>query len=129
MNALKYVSLLSIFLVAAAGCARTRTNVTGTITRDGKPLEWSTENGFLLVIFVPENRRSDGEVYRAEAQMDGTFKLNEIRSGRYKVAIQQFDEKFNDALNHKYDPAKSPLRYEVTDDGQVIDIDLPKELP
>src|SRR5262245_56825495 len=129
MNALKYLPVLLICLIAASGCARTRTNVSGTITRDGKPLEWGTENGFLLVIFVPENRRSDGEVYRAEAQMDGTYKLNEIRSGRYKVAIQQFDEKFNDALNHKYDPGKSPLRYEVTDDGQVIDIDLPKELP
>ena len=34
-----------------------------------------------------------------------------------------------DALNHVYDPGATPLVYDVTHDGQVIDIDLPKDLP
>ena len=44
------------------------------------------------------------------------------------VAIHQFDERHMDSLQNKYDPVKTPLRVDVTDDGQVIDIDLPKDL-
>jgi len=46
------------------------------------------------------------------------------------VAIHQFiDDRHKDALANKYDPVKTPLRVEVMEDGQVIDITLPKELP
>jgi hypothetical protein len=100
------------------------------ITRDGKPLEWDSEGGHLLVLFIPENRRADGAVYRADTDREtGAFRIAEIRAGRYLVAVQQFDERHNDALGHKYDPSKSPLRYKVNESGQVIDIDLPKDSP
>ena len=56
--------------------------------------------------------------------------IDAIPAGTYRVAIQQFDEKHNDALQHKYNPPSTPLLYEVTrEDDQVIDIDLPKKLP
>ena len=104
--------------------------ISGTITRDGKPLEWSKEGGLFLVIFVPVNRRPGQDPILAESDRDtGTYRIPEIRSGRYMVAIHQFDERHTDALANKYDPVKTPLRVDVDDDGQVIDIDLPKELP
>lgn len=117
--------ILGLVLVAAIGCA-TKSNVTGTITRGGKPLTWKSEEGHLLVIFLPEDRDANPNTYRAETDREtGSYRIASIPAGTYRVAVQQFDEKHNDALNHKYDPAKTTLRYEVTSDNQVIDVDLP----
>lgn len=105
-------------------------NVSGKITRDGKPLVWKSEGGHLLVLFVPETRRANQDPYMAEVdRAAGTYKVTGVKAGRYKVAIQQFDERHNDALNGKYDPGHTQHVVEVQEDGQVIDIDLPKELP
>jgi len=104
--------------------------ISGTITRDGKPLEWPKKDGLFLVIFVPENRGPGQDPILAESDRNtGTYRIHEIRSGRYMVAIHQFDERHMDALANRYDPYKTPLRVDVDEDGQVIDIDLPKELP
>jgi hypothetical protein len=128
MRNFKYLTLALI--VVATGCSGKRSDISGTITRDGKPLEWTSEGGHLLVIFVPEDRKPNQDPYLAESdRAAGTFRIPEIKAGRYLVAIHQFDEHHQDALHNKYDPFKSPLRYEVLEDGQVIDIDLPKELP
>lgn len=105
-------------------------NVSGKVTRDGKPLAWKSEGGHLLVLFVPETRRVGQDPYLAETdRAAGTYRVAGVKTGRYRVAIQQFDEKHADALNSKYDPAQTKLVVEVTADGQVIDIDLPKDLP
>jgi len=128
---------LVIVLVAAAAIlvylavgGGTRTNIGGTITRDGKPLVWKDDGGHLLVMFVPEDRKPGQDPYAAETDRTaGTFRIPQIKAGRYLVAIQQFDDRHQDALRSKYDPSKSPLRVDVTEDGQVIDIDLPKDLP
>ncbi|HEX3149884.1 MAG TPA: hypothetical protein VHR66_17540 [Gemmataceae bacterium] len=124
------VSLVLALLVAATSCSGKRTNITGTITRDGKPLEWKSEGGHLLVIFVPVPRRENQDPYLAETDREaGTYRIDEIRAGRYMVAIHQFDERHGDSLANKYDPVHTPLIVEVEEDGQVIDIDLPKDLP
>jgi hypothetical protein len=125
MKALVRLALALALMTGAIGCARP-CNISGTITRDGKPLVWTSDEGHLLVIFVPANRKANRDVYRAETDREaGTYRINGILSGRYRVAIQQFDEKHNDALGHKYNPGKTQLEYDVTADGQVIDIDLP----
>jgi hypothetical protein len=104
-------------------------DITGTITRDGKPLAFSSEEGQFLVLFFPEPRRGR-DPYQAETdRATGTFKVSGIKSGRYRVAIYMFNAKFLDDLQNKYDPNHTPLEYRVTDDGQVLNIDLPKELP
>jgi len=104
-------------------------DITGTITRDGKPLAFSSEEGQFLVLFFPEPRRGR-DPYRADTdRATGTFKVNGIKSGRYRVAIYMFNEKFLDDLRNKYDPNHTPLECSVTDDGQVLTIDLPKHLP
>lgn len=71
----------------------------------------------------------DDPVLAESDRATGTYRIAEIKSGRYMVAIHQFDARHMDALQNKYDPVKTPVRVKVTDDGQVIDIDLPKELP
>ena len=130
MHALTRAGLVLVLVVAAAGCQSKRTNISGTITRDGKPLVWESEGGHLLVIFVPEDRKPGQDPILAESDKEtGTYRIHQIPPGAYLVAIHQFDEKHMDALHNKYDPAKTALRVEVVEDNQVIDVDLPKELP
>ena len=113
-------------LVGGRTCA-----VSGTITRDGKPLEWPTEQGEFIVLFVPEPRKENQDPYQAETdRATSTYRVPAIRAGTYRVAIHQFvTEHHRDALQNRYDPFKTSLLKEVTEDGQVIDIDLPKDLP
>ena len=59
----------------------------------------------------------------------GTYRLAEIPAGKYTIAIQQFDERFMDAFNKQFDAYRTNIHCEITDDNQVIDIDLPKDLP
>ena len=104
-------------------------DISGTITRDGKPLVFSSQEGLFLVLFFPEPR-GGRDPYQAETdRTTGTFRVSGIKSGHYRVAIHMFNERSLDDLQNKYDPNHTPLMYEVTDDGQVLDIDLPKELP
>src|SRR5262245_43464373 len=109
--------MVGLALVAGAvGCGK-KSNVHGTITRDGKPLVWKSEGGHLLVVFVPEDREADPNTYRAETDREtGEYRIAAIPAGKYRVAIQQFDEKHNDALRHTYDPAATTLTYEVNSD-------------
>jgi hypothetical protein len=137
MHRLARLGLVLLFVVAVAVVVglvvagpSERTNITGTITRDGKPLVWDSEGGHLLVLFVPEDRKPDQDPYRAETdRAAGTYRIPSIPAGRYLVAVQQFDDRHRDALQTKFDAYRTPLRFEVVADGQVIDIDLPKDLP
>src|SRR5262245_34012048 len=67
--------------------------ISGTITRDGKPLEWKTDNGVLLVLFVPMDRVKDANVYRAMKtdRKTGHYAITNIPPGPYRVSIQQQD--------------------------------------
>jgi hypothetical protein len=115
--------------VGATGCVEYKSNITGTVTRDGKPLVWKSEGGYLLVLFVPEDR-SKFSPRHAETDRDtGTFRMAELPAGKYTIAIQQFDERYMDALNKQFDAYRTTIRCEITEDNQVIDIDLPKDLP
>lgn len=121
------LALVLILVVATTSCNGNRTDITGSITRDGKPVVIEGEEGHILVLFLPEKWKSNSQVFRAEVdRTSGTFRISEIRTGRYLVAIQQFDARHNDALGSKYNPGISPLRADVTENGQVIDFDLPK---
>lgn len=124
------ISLAVKHLLATGGLTR-EVSITGTITRDGKPLEWQGEKRLLLVTFMPENRESTFDVFPADCDTEaGTFRIAKIPRGRYQVCIQQNDpHPLQDLLNFAFDPAHSTLYCEVTRDGQVVDIDLPKELP
>src|SRR5947209_4485205 len=87
--------LLLVCLTAAFfvfGRKQPKYTISGTITRDGKPLEWKGDNGVLDVKFVPLDREADPNVYKADTDRDaGTFTIVGIPPGSYRVSIQQMD--------------------------------------
>jgi hypothetical protein len=119
------VCLLAL-LAGFTGCGGSKkVSVSGTVTRGGEKMTWPN-GGILLVIFIPEDRQRDTNVYNATTDTaTSTYKIDALPAGKYTVAVQQFDTKFMDALGGKYDPGHTELAYEVTQNGQVIDIDVP----
>jgi hypothetical protein len=114
----------------AAGCGEEKKcSISGKITHGGQPLAWKTENSQLLVIFSRVGSDKNDEVYSAQTDRDqGTFTIKNIPPGEYIVAVQQFDPlPGNDAFGHQFNLAKSTIRKTVGHDGQVIDVDVPKE--
>jgi hypothetical protein len=105
--------------------------ISGTVTRDGKPLVWKTENGRLDVKFVPLDRERDRNVYRA-LQTDaksGTYKIEGIPPGSYRVSIQQQDpDSRYDLLNFALGTDKSPILRDVSKDDDAFDIDFTSEM-
>ena len=72
-----------VALVALVGCGQQGTQLkgiqaTGTATLDGTPLEMG------LIMFEPEG---GGESSSSQITKDGSFKLYDIKPGRYKVAV------------------------------------------
>ena len=127
----RLVSLLCLFALLAglSGCGGRPVGISGTITHGGKKLTWPG-GGYLLVVFSPENATQTSKVYAATTDIaTSSYRVETIPTGRYRVAIQQFSEKHMDALGGGYDPGHTTLLYEVVQDGQVIDIDLPAEVP
>ena len=107
-------------------------SVHGKVTRDGKPLEWDDpgENPLLRIIFFPEDREKYINFYPADSNVsDGTYSIAKIPTGTYKVSIQQNANPKKDLLNFAFDPAHTTLKFEIKQDGQEINIDLPKDLP
>lgn len=107
-------------------------SIHGKVTRDGKPLVWddSSDNPMLRVIFFPEDREKNINFYPAESNVeDGTFSVAKIPTGTYTVSVQQNANPKRDLLNFAFDPAHTTLKFDVTQDGQEINIDLPKVLP
>lgn len=113
-------------LVALTGCGTKKAGISGTVTRGGEKLTWP-DGGYLVVVFIPEDRDRDPNVYPAtRTDLEAsTYEIEGIPPGRYKVALQQMDPKHNDALGRAYNPSATTLEREVTSDGGTIDIDVP----
>ncbi len=124
-NVIPRVCLLSL-LVGLAGCGADRKiAISGTVTRGGEKLTWP-DGGLLLVIFFPEDRVRNPDVYSAETNIaTSAYAIASIPPGRYKVAVQQFDTKFTDTMNAAYDPSKTTLMIDVPPDGGTLDIEIP----
>ncbi len=123
-------------VLAAAGCSGPLVTVTGRLTYKGQPVP-ST-----YVIFQPEEEGKRAS--RGITDDDGRFSLTNSKSdvgalrGRHTVYLKYHltaDEEMGKvppkaskdlkAAIAKYsDPKKSPLHYEVTSNGQFIEIDL-----
>jgi len=116
---------------AAGGCAAPKYKVTGTIKREGKPLEWKSDNPALTVIFVPLDRDKDKNVYSADGDVKtSSFTIAAIPRGEYRLYIAQFDPAPGvDVLNFTYGMDTSPVIREVSATQTHFDIDLPRELP
>jgi hypothetical protein len=125
--------MLAMCLVVAclsAGCAKPKYTVSGKVTRDGKELEWKSEAGVLELWFVPMDRERDPKIYRAECdRKTGTYTIGGIPPGSYRVSIQQMDPPpTHDLLGFSLSIKDSPIEREVTKNGEVIDIDIPRNL-
>jgi hypothetical protein len=83
----------------------------------------------LLMLFVPFDRKSDPNVYRAETGTQaGTYAVT-VPAGKYRISLQQMDPvPTHDLLNFKYSIRDSPVVYDVGGPGE-FNIDLPRELP
>lgn len=123
------IPVAAMFLLAC-GCGLAKTyTVSGTVTRGGEKLTWP-DGGSLLVIFLPEDStKTERYTARETDTAASTYRLTGVPPGKYLVAVQQFDTRFMDALGGRYDPGHTDHAVEVTADGQVLDIDLPKALP
>ena len=130
----RFISTLFVLVNALSGCGAPKTHsISGTVLHGGEKMTWP-DGGTLLVIFMSEDEtRAERYVARETDTAMSTYKITGIPPGRYKVAVQQFfpDAKtnFNDALSGKYDPGHTNLVVEVTQDGQVLDIEVPKTAP
>lgn len=120
-------------LAALSGCGGTAKPVaiSGTVSHGGEKMTWSDEGGSLLVIFMPEDASNSARYTARETDLaTATYKIAAIPPGRYKVAVHQFypsaKTNFNDVLGGRYDPGHTDLVVEVTHDGQVLNIDVPK---
>jgi hypothetical protein len=136
-----YFLLLAVVLAAIAfsakqlqksGALAPEVSIHGSVTRDGKPLQWKGERPQLWVIF--QQRDVPGtlaETYPATCDTEaGTFSIAKIPLGWYKVSVEQMDPyPKRDLLNFAFNPANTTLEFEVTHDGQEFHIDLPKVLP
>jgi len=123
------VLLLLVSLTAAYfvfGRAKPKYTISGTVTRDGKPLQWKGDEGVLDVKFVPLDREADTNVYAAQtARADGSYTIVAIPPGSYRVSIQQMDPfPTHDLLNFALSMSGSPILRDVTKDGEVIPIDI-----
>ncbi len=120
------VGLLTSGFLCGCSSSPKPCSINGTVTRGGEKMTWP-DGGILLVIFFPEDRVTHPEVYAAQTDIaTSTYTIAAIPPGRYKVAVQQFDTKFGDALNGAYDPTKTTLFFDVPPEGGVIDLDIPK---
>lgn len=77
------VSPVVALVALVVGCSPQGTalkgiEATGTATLDGTPLEMG------LIVFEPEG---GGESSSSQITKDGTFKLYDVKPGRYKVAV------------------------------------------
>jgi hypothetical protein len=105
-------------------------HVQGTITRDGKPLEWKGEKRVLQIIFAPfDHGPAHRDLYRCVGDPDkGTYAL-EVPAGKYRVSIQQLDPYPTvDLLSFAYGIGNSDVIRPIAGDC-TIDIDLPRDLP
>ena len=76
------VLLASVLALAGCGAKGTQTKgiaATGTATLDGTPLEMG------IVVLQPEG---GGESASGQISKDGTFKVHDVKPGRYKAAVQ-----------------------------------------
>jgi hypothetical protein len=124
------LTAVALFVVVSAGCGRAPLcTVSGTVTRGGEKLTWP-DGGSLLVVFMPADpAKTDRYTARETDTATSTYKVSGVPAGKYLVAVQQFSPRFMDALGGRYDPGHTDYEAEVTADGQVLDIDLPKAAP
>ena len=81
------------------------------------------------MVFHPDDNSSLSPIKATTDWRTGAYRIAEIPAGKYRIAVQQFDEKHNDAFGGRLDAVRTIFHCEVVEDGQVINIDIPQNLP
>ena len=122
--------VFALTFMVEAGCGKSVRKVAlhGTIRNNDKPLT-TGPRGFVQIIFYPvEEGDQPGITYPAVVDSQhGTFKVDGIPVGKYKVAVQQMDPApVNDKLKGAFSAQQTKITRDVTDDGEMnIDIAKP----
>lgn len=124
--------LLALVPFGAGGCSSggggastTPIRVTGVVSRHGTPLTVGP-NGRLIVTFIGEADRGQACFVADADEGKGKFIITELRPGKYKVAVEQFDPYPKDLLKGAYSPEKTTLEQEISAAAeQQIQIKLP----
>lgn len=70
---------LAVGLALLAGCGQSPATLTGKVTYKGAALKGGN------VILIPDG---SGETFSAQIQEDGTYKFEQLKSGKYKVCVE-----------------------------------------
>jgi hypothetical protein len=117
--------LAGLLLTLTPGCSKSvpTFSIHGKITNAGKPVTTSSK-GFVQVSFQPAAGGTSTPFPAVVDSQQGTFTVDQIPQGRYKVAVQQMDPApVTDKLKGAFSAGKTPIVREVTEDGEV-NIDL-----
>jgi hypothetical protein len=107
-----------------AGCGSGPVKVTGTVLRDGKPIPVS-KTGVVQVTLIPDV--APGEAYTTfvgRCDETGKFEILDVKPGKYKVAVEQFDPTpQTDKLGGAFAAGKTPIARDI-DGKKPLEIDL-----
>lgn len=139
MPAIIYRVLLPCVIVAVGGCSQPYGEVEGTVTLDGKPVKG------VVISFIPDyDAGANGLSAQGTTDSEGHYKLHSMSKAQKGVFIGKHlvvcetpklafpsDGKYpnhlakSDDLPARYrSPDKTPLRFEVKEGKQTIDIPL-----
>jgi hypothetical protein len=120
------LALIVLSLSLVAGCEPSSLKVTGTVLRDGKPIPVSA-TGVVQVTLIPDVAPGTPyTTYPGRCDAEGKFEILNVKPGKYKVAIQQFDpDPQTDKLNGAFNQEKTTIVRDI-DGKKPIEIDLSK---
>jgi len=128
MRAIAFCCLAFALVLSSGGCSPKKVKVTGTVLKNGKPLEVSKAG--VEVILIPEAvEKAQATNFPTRLEADGTFAVADVPPGKYKIAVQQLDnptDQRSDRLKGAFSPEKTAIRRDI--DGKTpltIDVDKP----
>jgi hypothetical protein len=126
------LSSLPLLLVTGCSGGKAKTPLSGKLVLPNNAQ--LAESDTVQMVFVPEEK-TEPSALAVVSNADLSFKTTQTAPGKYKIAVKiepyPGDQKSGarakqfEALNAKYDQAKTPLKYEVTSaSGQTLTVDL-----
>ena len=108
----------------ASGCGSGKVKVTGKVTNAGQPL--ATHTGHVQVMLVPDVAPGTPSTnIPAIVNPDGSFAIDDVPPGKYKVAVEQQDTPMSDGLGGLFNDQNTKIVRDI--DGKApLNIDVSK---
>src|SRR5262245_58814185 len=102
----RLVACLAVVL-ALAGCSGGMVTVRGKVLKGGAPLTLSP-TGVVQVTLIPIDVKTSSSNRVGRAQPDGSFEIEQVPSGKYRIAVEQLDPNpMTDKLEGVFSPGNS----------------------